>query len=350
MRVFEKVAATLLSLAILSFPFYAHASTASANLPIQVTKPAAGVACDFGPNYAGAIPAAAQAAGFTHCAANYDFTSAAYANPATWLDCAGATGSQIQFTLYGNTCSHVFITTDGGSQVLNIQWNQNTDLTPAYGSMNIQTAGSNNDPNIADAILSMPTGKYIEYVVKTDPNTQQHAGCTSCFMNDVWSWGGNGNPNFVEWDFLEEYDATNANGGIWHGWDGANIGVSPMREPGMESGYDPTVYNTYGMRIANDTSGNVAVCNYLNGNLLDSTLQGSSDKCATGSYSPVPVGRDFLVLTSGPEDPTGAKSYAVLGNFYIKSVRIWECSGYKTGECYNSTAQVSSGGALAGSP
>lgn len=47
-----------------------------------------GVACDIGPN-APAIPAEAQAAGFTHCAANWDFSQPLYATLSNWFDCDG---------------------------------------------------------------------------------------------------------------------------------------------------------------------------------------------------------------------------------------------------------------------
>src|SRR5262245_55180275 len=90
--------------ALLVLPSFAYGQKPSADLSIQIVPP--GIACDIGPNYSGPIPAAAQTAGYTHCAANYDFTSATnfscsvqgcgtgvsynMSNIATWLGGCGA--------------------------------------------------------------------------------------------------------------------------------------------------------------------------------------------------------------------------------------------------------------------
>ena len=349
---FKKV---LLAGALLLAPVLAYGASPSTDLSVQIvpaaspiSPPSNGIACDIGPNYMGSIPAAAQAAGFTHCAANYDFTNSAYSNTATWLDCAGA--SFPQWTFYGDNpsvpCSRVFMTSDGGVQVLDIQYNPSTDggTGSTNGTNSIQTSGSNNNSDISQALFTVPTGKYVEFVVRTDANLQNNNGCSDgCEMNDFWTWGGNGNPNFIEWDFLEEYSNTNGNGGIWHPWGGGNAGISGLAEPGQQGGYDPTQYHTYGFRIANDTSGDVAVCNYLDG----TQLSNGTPPCATGNYAPVPLGREFLVLSSGPNS---ASNYAVTGNYYVKSVRVWECPGGASGECYSSSAQVTNNGALTGPP
>ena len=67
---------TLLFAAVLLAPNLAY----SADLSVQAVPASSdGIACDIGPNYTGAVPAAALAAGFTHCAANYDFSNSFYA-------------------------------------------------------------------------------------------------------------------------------------------------------------------------------------------------------------------------------------------------------------------------------
>lgn len=314
-----------------------------------------GVACNVGPN-APSVPAPAQAASFTTCAANYDFTNNtnftdnghtySWGTLSTWLDCAGS--SNPLWTIYSNNNNcHVHYVSDGAvPQVLDIYFDPSADFSSLTTTVTMQTSGSGNNSNLSQALFTVPNARYVEFVVRTETNTQTNA-CNGCETNNTWSWGGNGNPNFIEWDYLEMYQSVVANGGIGHPWDGATLNLNNLREPGMQSGYDPTQYHTYGFRIANDTSGNVSVCNYLDGTILDSTLQGAPYKCATGSYTPVPLGRSIMVLSSGPNVAT---NYTVTGHFYIQWLRVWECSGYATGECYNTTAQVTNGGALTGPP
>ena len=45
------------------------------------------ISCDTGTNYSGSVPTEAQATGFTHCAANWDFSQSLYATQSNWLDC-----------------------------------------------------------------------------------------------------------------------------------------------------------------------------------------------------------------------------------------------------------------------
>jgi hypothetical protein len=65
-------------LAALLAPVLAYGGSPSTDLSVQIVPaaspppPSKGIACAIGPNYNSSIPAAAQAAGFTTCAANYD--------------------------------------------------------------------------------------------------------------------------------------------------------------------------------------------------------------------------------------------------------------------------------------
>lgn len=346
-------------------PVLAYAGSPSTELSVQIVPaasptpspsptppPSNGIACDIGPNYTGSIPAAAQAAGFTHCAANYDFTNAAYSNPATWLDCKGA--SNPQWTLpYGN-CGHIFMTSDGGTQVLDLEW------TPSdYGtstSTSIQTSGAGNDSNISHALLSVPAGKYIEVVARSSAVSE--SVCSSgCILNDAWTWPGNGNAG-IEWDFIEMYGPsgnTVTSGMGFGGWNGISSSHSGLWNVGHVSGYDPTIYHTYGVRVATDgvNNGNIAACIYLDGSLIDQRQGGSTYQCANGSWSPASTqpGRNFLVLTVGPQGT--APNYTGNADYYVQSYRVWECPSYTPtgpGECNNTTAQVTNGGALMGPP
>lgn len=335
-------------------PVLAYGGSPGSDLSVQIVPaaspptpppPSNGIACDIGPNYTGSIPAAAQAAGFTHCAANYDFTSPAYSNIATWLDCKGASTPQWAFA-YGN-CAHINMIMDGGTQVLDLQW-QTSDYNNPDTATAIQTSGPGNDSNLSHAILTLPTGKYIEIVSRVPAATQNNAcdntGGVGCFFGASWSWGGNGNPNFIEWDFIEYYN-NSSNGAQLHPTDGASGGIDAIGEPHNVGGYDPTVYNSYGVRTATDTSGNMTMCTYLNGTLING---GGTYPCGSGTYSPVTLGRNFLIMEIGPQ---GAKlNYLTTGDYYVERETVWECAGYATGECYSSTAQVTNGGALTHAP
>jgi hypothetical protein len=76
--------------AALLAPGLAYAGNPSADLSGQIVPASGSIACGVGPNYTGSIPTQASTAGFTTCAANYDFTSSQFANASTWLDCYGA--------------------------------------------------------------------------------------------------------------------------------------------------------------------------------------------------------------------------------------------------------------------
>src|SRR5712672_250684 len=93
--------------AALLVPGIAYGADPSANLPIQIVP--------AGP----AVPAPAAAAGFTTRVLHSDFTSPAYADTSTWLQCAGASSPIWWTTNNANykkgTCP--IITTDGGVQV-----------------------------------------------------------------------------------------------------------------------------------------------------------------------------------------------------------------------------------------
>ena len=109
---------------------------ASPTPPSSPTPPPSsnGIACDIGPNYTGTIPAGAQAAGFTHCAANYDFSQPFYATQSNWLNCAGASKPPIlhskrrvgkrQLSFGMNLAAEFSIVSDGGSSVLQLAYRQ----------------------------------------------------------------------------------------------------------------------------------------------------------------------------------------------------------------------------------
>lgn len=311
------------------------------------------IACDIGPNYTGVIPAAAQAAGFTHCAANYDFTytgsftnnghSHTWSTLSSWLGCAGA--SNLLWNLDHGVCSDVSMITDGGKQTLDVRFNP-ADFGNPDDSTNLSTNALGNPGDLSGASLTLPTGKYIEYVTRT-PNDACPSSKPNCIPTDIFSWGGDSNTGFVEWDFLEVYGDSSLDGGSAHTTNGGASVDNIRSQPREASGWDHTQYNTIGERMATDTGGNLSYCLYVNGSLIPAEGDGSAYDCGTGTYSPVPLGRDDLILLAGPQ---GTPNFGSTGDLYVQRITVWECSGYATGECYSSTANVTNGGSLLSSP
>jgi hypothetical protein len=96
----------------------------SANVTIHVTPVGGGDPCSTTP------PGPVTAAGYTQLIFCADFTSAAYANINTWLDCKGASSPTFNYTTFGNfssSCNRLTMATDpsDGSQVFR------ADYTPA---------------------------------------------------------------------------------------------------------------------------------------------------------------------------------------------------------------------------
>jgi hypothetical protein len=284
-------------------------------------------------------PAGAAAAGFTTLAANYDWTGATtsfdpnHPLPAgvnlavlsNWLYCTsnstGASNPSWQTVGSATDCNAIEIANDGGTQVLDMQYL--TADWPSNTANGLQTANSNNTV----AYFTFPTGAYIEAEIRV-PSTVQSGACPSvqpnCLMNDFFSWStaNSSNVPMVEWDFIEMY-GQEANGGLAHAYFGASANLSNITEPGGKPGYDPTVYNIYGTRITTDGNGNAAMCQYLNNNILL--------PCGSGTMSPVPLPRDFLALSSGPQ--TSSYNFQINGHYYVQWIRVWECSGWATAQC-----------------
>jgi hypothetical protein len=180
--------------AALLVPCLAYAANTSAPLSVQVVDPSNGIVCDIGPP-ASAIPAAAQAAGFTHCAANYDFTfvgnftSAAntsftptrntynWATQSTWLAGCGASSTvALWFNLWGyyphaTPCSDFTIESDsvaGGKNVLHIVW---TPADAAAGN-EMSWISTVDNQNVPTAGTDFPNGVYVEILWRINQSTQ----------------------------------------------------------------------------------------------------------------------------------------------------------------------------------
>jgi hypothetical protein len=249
----------LLFTAALLSPGIAYAQNPSADLSVQVVPAGSGpIACDIGPAYTGQIPAGAKAAGFTHCAANFDFTQAQFSNPATWLNCAGASTPIFTFNNQGGSapCGAVSVVTDGSSKVLDMHWD------PSWQPF-----------SEIDPVQLFQEGVYMDFVLRYSASMLTgNSGET--LMGGIYSESNNCcSVTSYEWDLDEQAIKP----GYGYGYTGTHsvswpLGSSPLGGGGnvpsefwTVSGFNPTQYNDYGVRITTNGTTGWALCNYFNG-------------------------------------------------------------------------------------
>jgi hypothetical protein len=339
-------------------PVLAYAGSPSTELSVQIVPatsptppptsptppPSSGIACDIGPNYTGSIPAGAQAAGFTHCAANYDFTTSSnftyngntynFSNLSTWLDCAGASNPLWFHTGYvsaATPCSDISIVNDSGSNALHLVWTP-TDAQNGSLTTGIQTSSSNNSQ-----YTTFPQGVYTEITFRSDAATQTNgSGDGDLFSYVSWSFQPSPTTNgFIEWDVIEAY-ADGGAGACIHDW--GNGGNSPGCAAGWwnsNTNFAPNqeaAYHSYGELITSDGSANLAACAFLD-NVLDTT--NSCVKFTPGNPSIAFVARNYFATgvgttTNPPPVPTGNE------DTFVKRIIFFSCPDWQTGQCNTS--------------
>jgi len=322
-------------------PGLASGGNPSGNLSVEVVPASPnGVACDIGPAYTGAVPAAAQAAGFTHCAANYDFSNSFYATRSNWLDCAGAANPQWWNLPYAGTaavpCGRYNIIADSafGTNVLQSIF-QPSDW-PSSSSTEIDTTNSPSPTPGSNPGFFFSTQFYVEVAEYVTADTQNNAyagtscGSSPALFGGVWTWAA---PETVETDFMEFYpglsQCTNGGNTYDHNGGGALLPGNVNAQPGQlvfSSGYDPTIPHTYGtLQTANGTI--YTRCNYMDGRQLGSG-------CVSGTFgSRAVAAKSWLKITMGPEKNSAGSQPAVNEDLRVQRITIWECPGYPTGHC-----------------
>ena len=376
----------LFYIAALLLPGLAYGGSPSTDLSVEVVSSGAGIACDSGPNYNGSVPAPAQAAGFTHCALNADFTTNTtdsrgtnYRNVNTFLsNCGGPVGSGWSspgFVQYwwgvvspqppcGNDTS---VGTDSGQQVLHLQY-LTTDQTtgcaatgrnPALDPSNCADFMQWEWPHGFDGSTGLPIETYTEITFRTTPvSLNQYNGAIESF--DFWKNSSAAAVPFQETDFLEVADGCgNCGGSLQTSWR-TNWGGSGNLVWGNVNTYvDYTQYVTLGFLKTYDGSSSYSECWLVNtspGTPMDTS---NWVGCGVGTVSNPAVlqyhdglmeldvgGATGLAGIGGPGNGCGISIQesnagypglpnCVLNNedFYIQSIRIWECASYQTAEC-----------------
>jgi hypothetical protein len=327
----------LLFAAVLLAPNLAY----SADLSVQAAPASSdGIACDIGPKYTGAVPAAALAVGFTHCAANYDFSNSFYATRSNWLDCAGAANPQWWNLSFARgavaPCSRYNVIPDPafGTNVLQSIY-QPSDW-PREISTELDTTNSASPTPGSNPGFFFPTQFYVEVAEYVTADTQNNAyaktscGSSPALFGGVWAWAA---PERVETDFMEFYPgaSTCTNGGNTsdHSGGGALFPANVNAQPGQlvfSSGYDPTIPHTYGiLQMANGTT--YTRCNYMDNVGLGSGCV--SDTFGAGAIS----SQSWLKITIGPEDNNPGTKPSVNEDLRVQRITVWECTDLQNGHC-----------------
>jgi hypothetical protein len=215
---------TLCFTAALLAPGVAYAANPTATFSDQVVPAGSDpIACDIGPP-AASIPPGAQAAGYTHCAANYDFTYVGnftsngitynWSNQATWLGGCGASNSvALWFNLTGwypgpSPCSDFDIEADsqaGGKNVLHIVWTP-TDANNGITMSWIELTSNNN--GYQPTGTTFPNGVYTEILWRSNQSTQNAFNDNQPHLSFFACSPPSTNPGYdggVEWDVMESY-------------------------------------------------------------------------------------------------------------------------------------------------
>jgi hypothetical protein len=354
----------------------------SASFKATVVPPGSNpIACDYGVPYTGSIPAPAQAAGFTHCVANFDFAQTQqftdnfgthqWSDIQSWLTsgngstCVIESGKTPLFYIqdYGANpyapCSDFTTVNDtangGAAQVLRMGY----IVGDVHAATNIVTTSNFGLPSPPG--IHLYDGFYSEQVMRLDASYAANTSCPpggtqACLYFDYWSipfnCGSACQDTTMEFDFIEAYAQQGppnnsspsagggSNGGDSYTWmSGCYVGSGcPMTASQLTNGY-----NTIGERATVLSSGspNWGVCWYLSGSAVN---------CGTRGITQADISNaEFSIIeTTGPQYQPNGGYPACLSNggcttvqqnmyAYIERLTVWACSNYASGPCYSSS-------------
>jgi hypothetical protein len=328
--------------AALLVPSLAYAGNPSANLTVQVVPASNGIACDIGPNYTGSIPPGAQAAGFTHCAANYDFTDPFYTTLSNWLTCGGVFSPQWYVSEDGlppascppDMTTQFQMVTDSasGKQALQMTYSHITDWNAGIYDTKMSTVSPFGNPNPPGALF--PNSNYTESVVRMVSNSTAQCPASQasggCLVSDSWSYSPNGVTAGAEWDFIEIY--TNGASGGSGGRLPFGSGPSGLAQVGRITGFDPTIYHNYGVRQTIDTNGFAGLCHYLDGSQITNDSTGAPP-CTSGGPQPTDnwSARNEMIQEVGPQG-SGAGQPRLDEVYMVQRMTVWTCKDWNSSD------------------
>jgi len=295
-------------MAALLMPGLAHGANPTADLSVQIVPAGS----------APAVPAAAQAAGFTTLALNADFSQPEYAG-SSWFDCGGSENTDKVWhqddQLYNDgfpPCSDIVQVNDGGNIVLDLIYR--AGQTPHWQALTTKSYDGNHS-------ISYPFTGYweIEY--------SQAAGINNNFT-DWWS-SCTGLPSCPAGNLTLELDYSEQSNGFgdsgYHNWavPGGCGGHDCVVKP---NNLNTTQYHKWAGLVTTDGT-TVWFCSLYDGSYnFCTTVQHTSDQINGVT------GRNFAIISNGKGDV--GQPMLQDSHMYIKSVRIWECANWQTSMCY----------------
>jgi hypothetical protein len=302
------------------------------------------------------VPPGAAAAEFKTLALNSDFTLQL---PPNWLGGCSVAGN-------GQPVTGFFQDDSGHTWWQNIWWSQSYQpcntvqrADPTFGGLVLDMPwivdnGFNTVGTVIETAAwdyrnaanggygqanSFPIGSYYEVVARMSPST---ANGTYMVLN-TWCPDAIFNQNAgcaMEWDVME----TDGNR-LWlydsavHNWGTGGQGnwiKQPWTNLATGTNYDPSQYNTYGLRVTTD--GQTAMgCTYIN-----NVFQACG--ALPNGIGPNEVNaRNFLVLQNACDYWNQTNGQCTQGqeqHLYVKSVRVWSCATWQTTQCNGTVLTV----------
>jgi hypothetical protein len=330
------------------------------NLPITITGNTGGTACAIGPNWTGAIPGPALAAGFTTCAANYDFSNTSnftfnghtynFSNTATWLGATDGAGNTAPQT--GCAAANPLIRWDysnGNGSGLGCSTGGSVANDPLAGTNVLQLIILNGDvsTNLYTILLdtvgitAFPhTNSFVELVYRIQTNPPP----SNSDPIDVWYYprglsgqGGlpGGYDGTIEVDFLEI-------GCCWYqfqgsgGWGTVTSNAGVAHPIGLASAWDGNYHKEAALMTSDRTTG-MGVCWYHDQTAL--VINGyPSQTCSYGGQNRSDSAQDCVIdNTCQSQGPLYITNNALPSNVtrtggnyttYIQRITIWSCAGW----------------------
>jgi hypothetical protein len=279
----------------------------SADLTVQVVPAASSPA----------VPAAAQAAGFTTLAANWDFSQATYATQSNWLDCNDNNSSLAWHAGVPGVTSiacNIFQTVDPNTGQTVMHFLQ----LPSYGAgkfMGMQT-------KVGSTITFGVNNYFVEATYRIGSSCT--APSNTCGPSGVWTWNDDTQGGHIEWDFMEEY-------GDQGGFSDGSPHWFSYSTNNLPAGYSVFNYHKVSNLITSDGSSSKLDCGYV-----DDRLQGCGAAADTNSSI---YNTKFWMIAS---TQSGADGQTGNGNIdmYLQYIRVWTCANYQNNPC-NGSAQFS---------
>ena len=300
-------------------------------------------------HYTGSIPAAATQAGFTHCAANYDFTQTQsftdsvgthqWSNLSSWLSCSGSTSAPYLFDyVIGSDSvpcdtSHQNVTTVNGVQVLQLTYAV-ADQSAAHYINQLRSINPVSSLNVSNP---WQEEWYSEFVMQF--NNTSPCGSNFCIAFNISTFTSvQGNPCFFATDQEWDSGATGTGTGfaLYNFPCGTsnfeNLGASPV------DGAISTNVTTWGSLVTADNVSTAAANNFWGSGAI-SGLPGSaflssvSKTVVPPATNPVFHNPLYFYISEGPNGSTSNWTLTHVTN--IQRITIWECPGYQSGGCFN---------------